>query len=261
MEAASGNAADGSGAKPVVGITPDVVKIQRNDGRDEVRYQVSGAYARAVMAAGGVAVVLAPEVAQVAAHVSLCDAFVLTGGDDPRMEEFGEATHPKATPVHPQRQAYELALLRALDARPEVPVLGVCLGMQMMAVHHEGALEQYMPDGVATWAEHYDPGGGDTRHAVYGEPGIAWLPRSGIEVASRHRQCVMDAGRMRVAGRSGDGVVEGVELEGRRFYVGVQWHPERSGAGVVGDGLFEGLVSAAGGRSGASQGSVRAEAV
>ena len=64
------------------------------------------------------------------------------GGDDPRTEPFGEPTHPKATPVEPERQAFETALLEELQRRPGAPVLGVCLGMQMMALHAGGKLNQ-----------------------------------------------------------------------------------------------------------------------
>ncbi len=223
------------GPGPVVGITTDV-----EDASGRLRARASVAYADAIARAGGVPVLLAPDVDQVGAHLALCDALVLTGGDDPRTEPFGEPTHPRATPVHARRQAYETALLTRLSTdAPERPVLGVCLGMQMMALVAGGRLEQHMPDSIATSAEHV----GDRVHRVVPTHGAALAQG---EVASHHRQCVTDAGSMRVIGIAHDGVVEAIDDPARPFYLGVQWHPERTAETALGQDLFDALVEACG---------------
>lgn len=214
---------------PLVGITCDLVVAEGSP----VKAAAAAAYSSAVARAGGVPVMLPPIAALAAARAAACDAFVFTGGDDPRTEAFGVPTHPKATPLHPDRQEYEIALLRVLAAEfPQKPVLGVCLGMQMMALVAGGSLDQHMADTRADAARHWG-----AVHAVAGEIG------RGV-VHSRHRQCVIDPGSLAVCGLSDDGVIEAVRDPGRAFYVGVQWHPERTEDESLGIGLFQRLVGA-----------------
>jgi putative glutamine amidotransferase len=225
-------------AAPIVGITADLILY-----KDHERAAASIAFAGAVARAGGTPVVLPPIPELVEQHAALCDAFVFTGGDDPRTEEFGAPTHPAATPMDPRRQAYETALLRTLRARPDVPALGVCLGMQMMTLVGGGELEQHLPDVLESAADHRA-----ATHTIVPEPGAsgaALLGRGGA-VASRHHQAVRTPGHgFRVLARSHDGVIEAVQDPGRKFYVGVQWHPERTPDRMLGQALFDALVSAA----------------
>ncbi|TVQ62255.1 MAG: gamma-glutamyl-gamma-aminobutyrate hydrolase family protein [Phycisphaerales bacterium] len=174
------------------------------------------------------------------AHAAACDGFVFAGGDDPRTERYGEPTHPRANPVHPDRQAYEEALLRVLDepAFAHKPVLGVCLGMQMMALHRGGSLVQHMPDEIPTHADHMD----DRVHEI--EPCETHAAVRGGAITSWHRQCVRSAGSMRIVARAPDGVIEAIDDPARAFYVGVQWHPERTRDAALGDDVFRALVGA-----------------
>jgi putative glutamine amidotransferase len=244
-----------SDSRPIIGITPDVAEPKPGS----VRAECSLAYCRAVAEAGGMPVILPPVVTLIPAQLELCRGFVLTGGDDPRMEVFGDATHAAAKPMHAARQEYEVALLRALEARNAKPVLGVCLGMQLMALCAGGKLNQHMPDDVATASDH----AANARHSVratvadgaiagiFGvEEGSTALERgakkgSGGEVVSHHRQAVSDPGRLRVAACAADGVIEAIDDPSRRFYVGVQWHPERTPDEALGAAVFRALVEAA----------------
>lgn len=223
--------------KPLIGITPDVLD---RDGR--VTSRVAETYAVCVERAGGVPVVLSPSVGLIYGYVDGLDGFVLTGGDDPVMEEFGEPTHPAAVRVHPRRQAFEVALLRALAERaPAKPVLGVCLGMQYMGLVAGAALDQHMPE---TMGEAEAGGHWEAEHAVV-RASDGWAFGEGV-VHSKHRQRLADGGSLHVLARSDDGVVEAVGDPGRGFYVGVQWHPERTAEAGVGQALFDGLVGACG---------------
>ncbi len=224
---------------PMVGITTDVV--EHANGERVFAYRP---YVEAVVRAGGVPVLLPPVVEGVGAFVERLDGFVLTGGDDPCTEPFGEPTHAKVTRVHADRQAFETQLLEELErVRPEVPVLGVCLGMQMMALVAGGKLEQYMPETCATHEAHW--GHEHTVEPVGGVEGkdIGGLALRGI-VHSKHKQAVADAGALTVIASAPDGVVEAVCDPVRRFYVGVQWHPERTADAAVGQGVFDALVGA-----------------
>jgi putative glutamine amidotransferase len=231
----------GTNRGPLVGITMDVVEPR---GAKGPRAECALAYAAAVVAAGGTPVLLPPIPDQAVEHVRMCDAFVLTGGDDPRTEPFGEPTHPKAKPLHPQRQAYEVRLLGVLrDRNPERPVLGVCLGMQLMALHAGGRLDQHLPESLATHAWHWE-----AEHRVAPATGPKRGPLSDLvspgTVASKHKQAVRDPGALLALAHSDDGVVEAVADPHRPFYLGVQWHPERTPDPALGLNLFRRLVDA-----------------
>lgn len=221
--------------RPRIGIAVDVTEPRVGRPRAEC----SLAYAAAVARAGGSPAFLAPLPGEVPDQLAAYDGFVLTGGDDPAMEPFGEPTHPQAKPVHSLRQTYETDLIRALLARPEIPVLGVCLGMQMMALAAGGRLDQHLPDHLPTADDHRQ----DRVHRV--RPTAPGGHISEGPVTSSHRQAVAAAGSFRVAARSDDGVVEAIEQPGSRFCLGVQWHPERTADPALGDGLFVKLVQAA----------------
>ncbi|MBN8644199.1 MAG: gamma-glutamyl-gamma-aminobutyrate hydrolase family protein [Planctomycetes bacterium] len=228
--------------RPVIGVTCSL---------DEKDAKVRRAYIDAVTRCGGAAVLLpAPSDeshadAAARACLSAIDAVLFTGGDDPATERYGVPTHPAATVVSPARQRFEEALLAALDTRRNVPVLGICLGMQMMALHAGGALDQNLPESLDTALEHQK----DHRHEVRPEPGasgVLRLPERGAPVASWHHQGVKHAGGLRVVARAHDGLIEGVDDPARPFYLGVQWHPERTGeAEPAGDAVIRGLVEAA----------------
>ncbi|HMN96462.1 MAG TPA: gamma-glutamyl-gamma-aminobutyrate hydrolase family protein [Phycisphaerales bacterium] len=215
--------------RPTIAIT--------SDGDDE-RYFSRRPYADAVADAGGIPVLLPHRAELAAAFLERADGLILSGGDDPRMERWGIPTHAAATPVHPSRQAFELALLDTVAHRPEFPVLGICLGMQYMALHAGGALEQHLPDSCPTHAAHW----GRVTHEVRVDLGRG-VERG--EVLSHHRQAVSDAGSLAIAGRALDGVVEAVIDPSRRFYLGVQWHPERTGQGRFGAQLLRRFIEAA----------------
>lgn len=222
--------------KPLVGITVDVVE---EGGR--VRARLNLDYAQSVAAAGGIPVLLPPIPELAGEHSRRLDAFVFTGGDDVRTEAFGVPRHPEAKPVHERRQAYEVALLDALrDDRPQAPVLGICLGMQIMSVHAGGTLNQHMPDTHATAPGHK---GVHEVAPVRGAAGPIRLAPG--PVASSHHQAVADAGPLTVLAKSKDGVIEAVTAAGRKCYVGVQWHPERTEDRELGLGVFKQLVEAA----------------
>lgn len=220
--------------RPIIGIAPDVVEPRPGS----VRAQCAIAYSEAVIAAGGVPFVLPPIVEQIPLLVSRCDGIVLTGGDDPRTEPFGKPTHAKATPVHELRQRFDTALIQMLLRRTEVPTLGVCLGMQMMALVSGGELDQHLPETTPTADRH----AGNALHPVIAAgSGPMPIAVAGM-VTSHHRQAVRSAGAMDVIGLAEDGVIEAIARRGVPFFVGVQWHPERTQEHAVGVGVFERLV-------------------
>ena len=229
--------------KPIIALTTDLAEVDSAGVPVKPRVQLRESYVRAVHEAGGVAVLLPPVMEAVWDHVRLADAFVFVGGDDLRFEAFGKRTHPKAQCVHPARQAYETVLLDALQReRPAAPVLGVCLGMQLMAMHAGGDMDQFLPETFANAERHRE----DRVHPI--EPVHAQAEKYGVVpggVASSHKQAVTDPGRLCVLAKSDDGLIEAVADVDRAFYVGVQWHPERMPSHELGVRIFERLVRAA----------------
>lgn len=210
-------------APPLIGITVD----NAGNTADTGRYESAIRYSAAVAAVGGLPLLLPHIVERAAEYAAVCEGLLLTGGADPVMEGFGVVTDTRARRMDALRQAFELALLDAAAATPDQPVLGVCLGMQLMALHAGGKLDQYMPDTLATHAEHID----DRRHPLVFHMSDSPLTRGDEDrwsVVSSHRQAVSDAGGMRVIATAPDGTIEAINDPTRLFYVGVQWHPERA---------------------------------
>jgi putative glutamine amidotransferase len=209
---------------PLIGVTMDLVDDQARLRRP---------YLRAIESAGGIGVPIAPVPGTALALLEHLDGIVLSGGDDPDTTAFGEPVHPKATLMAPDRQAFELELLNQMDrARPDLPILGICLGMQLLGLHGGGRLDQHLPDTLATAEDHW----GGREHSVSGDI-------SGM-VFSHHRQALVDPGSHSVVAVSPDGVIEAIRDVDRPFRIGVQWHPERSTDPGTGSQLFESLVRA-----------------
>ena len=227
--------------KPLIGIT-----TYREQSRwgvwDEPADVLHAVYARSIEAAGGVAVLLPPSDADAALSVvRRLDALVIAGGADVDPQRYGAEPHQSTSGWRPDRDAWELALLDAAwDAG--LPVLGICRGMQVMAVHGGGSLEQHVPDLVGT--DQHSPGG-----AEFGEIAVDVIPGTRLaaaigdraEVASHHHQSVREHPGFVVSARAVDGTLEAIEREDRPFWLAVQWHPETR----EDSGLFQGLVDAA----------------
>lgn len=218
---------------------------------DDREARLRRTYVDAVTRAGGLALLVAPPSkvaddatikALAAEIVSIVDGVVFTGGDDLATEKYGQPKHPASDLVSPDRQRFEEALYAALDHHPRMPVLGICMGMQLMALHHGGELNQHLPDTTPTHAEHV----GDHQHMVRptGGDSILKLPETGAKVASQHHQAVTRPGNLRVTARAHDGIIEVVDDPARPFYVGVQWHPERTPEAPGGDDVFRQFIEA-----------------
>jgi putative glutamine amidotransferase len=236
--------------RPVIGITPDVGETAARAGRPSLPlYTLKQAYADAVLAAGGLPIVLpySEDETAPAEAITLCDGLVLTGGAfDIPPELYGARPGDRLGPLKRGRTAYEQRVLKAaLEA--DVPVLGICGGMQLLAVEAGGTLYQDIGDEVSGAFDHeqkLDPR--EPGHPVRVLEGTALEKILGVrelEVNSTHHQAVREAGSARVCAVSPDLVVEAIELPGR-FAIGVQWHPELL-AGLEHLKLYRALVDAA----------------
>lgn len=212
-------------------------------------------YADAIAAAGGAPVLLPPAAGDAESAAALADAvvsrldgLVIAGGADVDPDLYGEAPHAATAGWRPDRDAWELALLAAAERR-QLPVLGICRGMQLMAVAAGGTLAQHTPDVVGH--EQHSPGGpefGPTTIRVRADSRIAEFAGTEVVGACHHHQSVREHPGFRPSAWAEDGTVEAMEVPGSRFCVAVQWHPEMAGhaAGATSSGsLFSALIAAA----------------
>ena len=182
-------------------------------------------YARAIESVGAEPVL---EEVRTGLRIGPCCGLLLTGGGDVDPALYGEIASPETDPPDPERDAVEAALIDEALAR-DLPLLGICRGMQLLNVHFGGSLVQHLP----TVGRHVrrTSDRGLPAHRVVIEPGsmlASIAHREMWEVNSRHHQAVARlAGGFKVcASDPEDGTVEAIELPVRRYVLAVQWHPE-----------------------------------
>ncbi|MER7202104.1 gamma-glutamyl-gamma-aminobutyrate hydrolase [Streptomyces sp. CB01635] len=213
-------------SRPVIGIASYRDRARWNIWDTDATVLQQG-YVDGVRRAGGRAVVLPPDDTD-ADVVARLDGLLLPGGADVDPARYGAARHPRTDTPSADRDAGELLLLEAALAAG-LPVLGVCRGLQLLALAYGGTLHQHLPDLVGH-SGHCPAEGVFGRHPVHLVPGsrAAALYGELAEVNSHHHQAVLDPGGLHVTGRGDDGVVEAAEDPSRPFVLGVQWHPEVS---------------------------------
>jgi putative glutamine amidotransferase len=226
---------------PLIGITT-YVECARWGVWDTDAALLPMGYVRAVEAAGGRAVLLPPSPLGASETLRALDGLVFAGGADVDPARYGAQPSPETAGLRPDRDEGELALLRAaID--DDVPVLGVCRGMQLMNVALGGSLQQHLPDAVGHDGHRPSPGVYG-QHSVETAPGsrLAALLGEAARVNSYHHQGIASVGEgLTATAHAADGTIEAIEIDGRTFALGVLWHPE------VGDDLrlFESLVESA----------------
>lgn len=231
--------------RPRIGITTWLRTLPTYLGRETLLYTLGSEYVERVLKAGGLPLLL-PHVGDAAEVLDQLDGLLLSGGDDLHPESYGERHDGTSTGVSREADDWEIALVRAAAAR-RMPTLGICRGMQVMAVAFGGKLIQNL-DGVEG---HPHLGNMEPeailalRHQVSLEPTCTLATIYGeMEhiVNTIHHQAVADAGMLRVVGYGSGGVIEAVEAENDWPALGMQWHPEKMHE-LLEDRLFEYFIA------------------
>jgi putative glutamine amidotransferase len=199
----------------------------------QTRSGVNANYVRSVLAAGGLPIIIVPDLSPDEA-VDLfgdCDGLLLTGGEDIDPSHYGAAPHSKLGTIDRRRDANELALVAEARAR-DLPVLGICRGIQLCNVAFGGTLFQDLPSQRPGAIDHDPPAARDVRgHAIMVTENSKLahiLGTTELAENSFHHQAIDRLGAGLVAtAMAADGVIEGVEsADPNEWIVAVQWHPE-----------------------------------
>jgi putative glutamine amidotransferase len=219
------------------------------------RTGVNAAYVQALTGAGGVPLVLSPLMGASLAARALdgVDGLVLTGGEDLDPSWYGAEPSPLLSPPTRERDLFELALFAAAKQR-DLPILGICRGIQLINVALGGTLYQDLPSERPGAVEHRPDVARDVRsHRVRLHPGsraAGAVGTTSLSVNSSHHQAIKDLAPGLVAtGWTDDGLVEAAETKGDApWLLAVQWHPEEMHAEVRSpdQGLFAAIVREAG---------------
>lgn len=234
---------------PIIGITSYLELASRGQWRDVPSALIPHSYVRQVEEAGAIAVVIPPRLDSadddhrlVRALLARLDGVIIAGGADVAPELYEAERHPSVQALRPDRDTTEMAIAQ-VTAQVDLPVLGICRGMQVMAVAAGGTLEQHVPERVGH--DDHSPA-----PATYGSHPVDTVPGTRIaqllgarvdDVPSHHHQSVATHPGYVSAAWAPDGTLEAMEDPSSPFRLAVQWHPEQG----TDPRLFEALVAAA----------------
>jgi putative glutamine amidotransferase len=218
--------------KPLIGLT---CTVRREEDRSPL-YGVSPSYIGAVETAGGLPLLIPPAIKTetLRAIYERLDGVLLIGGGDIDPECYGVSDNDgvELRGVNTERDSTEIALTR-WAAQDDKPLLGICRGIQVMNVALGGTLYRDIPTEYRTQIDHDLDGIGSRRiegHTVTVQAGTTLaelLGQTTVPVNSMHHQAIQTLGaELTPVATATDGLVEAVERQGARFFVGVQWHPE-----------------------------------
>jgi putative glutamine amidotransferase len=239
-------------SRPVIGICTALERAQWSVW-DQPALLLPRNYVDAIHRSRGLAVMIPPDpvlTENPGEALDLIDGLLVAGGADIDPAAYGQDVHSETVGTVPERDACEIALVRAAIER-EMPVLGICRGMQLINVARGGTLLQHLPERLGHEEHRRVPGSFDgADHDVelsQGTLAMRVVGESRHATKSHHHQGIDRLGDgLQVSGTSAlDGLPEAIELPGRPFVLGVQWHPEADETSPV----LEALVDAAAERS------------
>lgn len=218
-------------SKPLIGITLNVETRGEADGgySDYPWYAMRCDYAKAVADAGGIPVHIGHDLSVLDDYLERFDGFVLTGGDiDSPAAVYKNGLPSNYNPDHP-RLKFEFELIRRL-LKQDIPTFGICAGMQHMNIALGGTLYPDVVKNINTKIKHKDLERHKPKHLVEIDPDSQLAEVMGVnevEVNSNHREAINKLVNIfNISARAADGVIEAIEVNAKKFFIGVQWHPE-----------------------------------
>lgn len=223
----------------LIGINSNLIKAEG----DTIFNRLAVAYCSAVAQAGGTPIILpcVKSAKIISSLLETIDGLIISGADDPHPSLYGEKLLPQTKLVFEDKQWADLKLIR-LAWRKRIPTLGICYGMQLINVAFGGTLFHDIRTQLKL------PSHKNRTHGVYiSEDSVFYkiVRKPWIKTNSVHHQAIKELGKgLRISARSEDGLIEGIEADDKnRFFIGVQWHPERILDKKESKLLFKRLVS------------------
>lgn len=227
-----------SAKRPVIGLT---TYGREKDGN----FYLPAEYLDSVRKAGGLPILLSPGETHVEQLYDLVNGFIFSGGGDLDPALYGGSKHPLVSRVDPERDTFEMALLKTVLER-EKPALGICRGLQLFTVATGGTLIEHIPERVEGEIVHRTEGGETSDHEIALEKRGQLADIFGdtrLTVVSKHHQAPAKVTEdWDITARAADGVIEGLELKGDPTKIAVLWHPELSPGDPSQEKLFNWIV-------------------
>lgn len=239
--------------KPLIGISPTPTEATFDHGHFR-RYALADTYTSAIVAAGGIPVILSAHPETIDDMLDYLDGIIFSGGGDVDPRYWNEERHPEANGFDEQRDEFELQAIRKVVER-DMPMLGICRGIQSVNVALGGTIIQDIPDQVAGSGQHRQHRDGMDRDArshditieVGDNPLYKIHGKTVMTANSFHHQAIATpAPGLKVIALAADGIIEAVYHPGMTFGLAVQWHPEMLAAEYPDQAaIFSALVEAA----------------
>ncbi|MEG3905024.1 gamma-glutamyl-gamma-aminobutyrate hydrolase family protein [Microcoleus sp. B4-C5] len=215
-------------------------------------YRLNGTYIDAVQAAGGIPILLPPNQLDPASILDAVDGLIFSGGGDINPELYGGYVDRTVYSVNAERDNFELSLAK-LALKADIPVLGICRGMQILNVASGGSLVIHVPDAYGDKVNH---GSGipprAIEHTIEIEPNSRLakiMGKTSTTVVSWHHQAVRKVtSDWRIVADAPDTLVEAMEHCYHPWMIAIQWHPEMSPNCSVNSRIFQAFVEAAASR-------------
>jgi len=230
---------------PLIGITTSGRLITGS-------FCLPGLYAEAVRSAGGIPILLPPgEPEEGAVILEQVDGLIFSGGGDIDPAFYNGTSHPTIYNVDPERDRAEISLVKLVLAT-DIPILGICRGLEVLVVATGGSLVPHLPDQFGEVVIHRVEELRSIEHDVQIFPGSRLATMMGTtqaKVVSWHHQAASTVTlEWRVTAQAADGVIEAVEHQHHPWAIALQWHPELSINDPLQQGIFRAFVAAAGTR-------------
>ncbi|MGG6268322.1 gamma-glutamyl-gamma-aminobutyrate hydrolase family protein [Leptolyngbya sp. AN03gr2] len=226
---------------PIIGITSH----SRNSAGEVV---LPGTYIDAVQSAGGNPILLPPTQTDPESLLNVLDGLILSGGGDIHPIHYNGEDHPTVYGIDEERDIFEITLAK-LALIKEIPVLGICRGMQVLTVASGGNLIQHVPEVYGNAIDHrLDNPRRPIPHDVeiLPESRLAQLlDNTHLNIVSWHHQAVREfSSDWKLAARSSDGVIEAIEHQTHPWAIALQWHPEMSIENPAHQRFFRSFIAA-----------------
>ncbi|TYB31553.1 MAG: gamma-glutamyl-gamma-aminobutyrate hydrolase family protein [Candidatus Mcinerneyibacterium aminivorans] len=220
--------------KPVIGITSSLLIEKNYKFPGYKRIYINKDYLDSIILSEGIPLIIPVTSTKemLENYISQIDGLLLSGGVDIDPARYGENPYPELGEINPDKDNLDFTILN-LALEKDIPVLGICRGMQVLNIYYEGTLYQDVSQNKEYILQHYqnEPDPSLLGHFVNVEENsklFEIVKNKKFRVNSYHHQFIKyHSKKMRISAKSDDNAIEAIETDDDKFIIGVQWHPER----------------------------------